>query len=187
MASDGPELTTKEMAAIRKVLYTLGDPKEKGLDILEAAEATIERIESIEESAEIAEVSAQSALGVAQARDRADGGQTKKETAATKSRNELVRRALLDTSGANGSHVSVSDVKDMCRPELTIYQQTVEDAWDELVSRWSCFYRGSTQDGLKALKIDKNDIGEELVHAVERDLDRDDLSKRLLSRNGGKP
>ena len=185
MAADGPELTTKEMAAIRKLLYALGDPNDEGLDILEAADATIERIQAVENTAQGAEVAAQSALGVAQARGRADGGQTKKETAATKTRNELVRRALLDNSGATGAHVTVADVKRMCRPELTVYQQTVEDAWDELVARWRCFERSTNEEDVKALKIDKRAISEDLVGAVEQDLDRDDLSKRLLRRKEG--
>lgn len=185
MAAESPELTTKEMAAIRKLLYSLGDPNEEGLSIIEAAAATVERVEAAERMAQNAETTAQSALGVAQARGRADGGQTKKETAATKTRNELVRRAVLDKSGATGAHVTVADVKRMCRPELTVYQQTVEDAWDDLVARWRCFERSTNEEDVKALKIDKSAMTEELVGAVEQDLDRDDLSKRLLSRKGG--
>ena len=184
MAAEDAPLTTKEMAAIRKLLYALGDPQEEGKDILEAANATVERVLEVEEMAEKAEASAQSALGVAQARDRADGGTTKKETAETKSRNELVRRAAMDRTGS-GKLITVADVKDMCRPELTVYQQTVEDAWDELAARWGCIYRGTSENGTKALKIDKNAIGAELVHAVEQDLDRDDLSKRLLRTGDG--
>lgn len=177
-------VSAKELAAIRKVIYRLGDPQEQGLDILEAAENAVQRVKDVEEAAENAEITAQSALGVAQARGRADGGQTKKEAAATKTRNELVRRALVDKSSASGSHVTVGEVKDMCRPELTVYQQTVEDAWDELVSRWKCFKLSTTEDGRKAIEINKNTISEELVGAVEQDLDRDDLSKRLLRRRG---
>lgn len=187
MAADSPELTTKEMAAIRKLIYSLGDPREENLDILEAADAAFDRIVAIEETAENAELAAQSALGVAQAKERSDGGQTKKGAVLTKSRNELVRRALVDTSGATGRHLTVGMVKDMCRPELTVYQQTVEDAWDELVSRWSCFTRSTNEEGNKALKIEKRELSQDLVHAVEDDLDRDDLSKRLLRQNGGSP
>lgn len=136
-------------------------------------------LEDHEEQIEANAVSAQSALGVAQARSRADGGETtKKERAEKKSRNELVRRACL----GQGRQIPVRKVKDMCKPEMTVYQQTVEDAWDELVARWSCFKRTETENGLKALKVEPSRIPDELVHAVEDDLDRDDLSKRLLSR-----
>lgn len=179
-----PELTTKEMAAVRKVIFNLGDPQEEGLDILEAADSAIKRIEAIEEAAEMAETSAQSALGVAQARDRTDGGMTKKETVATKTRNELVRRALIDRSDTQGAHLTVGRVKDMCLPELTVYQRTVEDAWDELVSRWRCFERTTNEAGKKAITIDRSGLTEELAGAVEQDLDRDDLSERLHRRGG---
>lgn len=167
--------------ALRKFLFTIGDvePGDDEDRILEAANAAIERLDAIEEAAQNAEVSAHSALGVAQAKQRADGGTTKKETASKLSRNELIRRLA---NGRGTANVTVGDIKEMAKPEVVLYQQTIEDAWDDLQSRWSCFTRTTNQGGFKVLQADRANAVPELVHAVEEDLDRDDLSKRLLRR-----
>lgn len=125
---------------------------------------------------------AKGAKGVAEAKARADGAMaSKKERALQTVRNELVRRAALQ----QGSRITLGEVKDICKPQLSIHNQTVYDAWDELTVRWSCFSVEDTKDGGKSLVVEPSRISDDLIYAVETDLSRDDLSKRLMTRREG--
>jgi outer membrane murein-binding lipoprotein Lpp len=127
-----------------------------------------------------------SALGVAKAtrdgRDSSDGGPSKVDQTKWAARNEPVKRALIDSSGADGSGVTVGEVQTMLKPAVTAAYQTVKDAFDDLESEWPAFTAGKNGDGMRVLRVEKDALTEDLVGVVEFDLGRDDLTKRLISR-----
>lgn len=129
---------------------------------------------------------AKTALGVAEAVDdgeRADGGPKKITKAKLLSRDEAVRRAIVGSG--NGGGVSVGDVKGMAKPQMKLYHRTVEDAWDTLVENWGVFWVNDREDP-KRLKVTAEDLkdADDLVAAVEANLERDNLSERLHRRGG---
>ena len=106
---------------------------------------------------------------------------TKKRVALLNTRDQLVKDALLDTTG-KGAKITIDEVVQMAKPEVQLYHQTVIDAWDELRSSWRCFEE-IEQDGKTKLRITREEITPELVKAVEHDLEREDLAKRLHSKS----
>ncbi|MDS0243954.1 MULTISPECIES: hypothetical protein [unclassified Haloferax] len=196
--TDGPDL---EKIAMRKVLYRLagygeGDTPPDDYDALDAAADAIATIDELEdenrqmrERLEEVERKASNAMGAAKASDngaRADGGPGKKDKARLAARNELVKRCLLDASSSAGGSLTVGEVQTMLRPGTDVAYQTVKDAMNDLASRWQAIYLGENENGTRALKVKRDCLDEDLVGAVEVDLDRDDLTKRLIShRNRG--
>jgi outer membrane murein-binding lipoprotein Lpp len=106
---------------------------------------------------------------------------TKKRVALLNTRDQLVKDALLDTTG-KGAKITIDEVVQMAKPEVQLYHQTVIDAWDELRSSWYCFEK-IEQDGKTKLRITREEITPELVKAVKHDLEREDLAKRLHSKS----
>lgn len=132
-------------------------------------------LEEVQEVAETAHALAQSENG---------GGEVNKTARARElTRNELVRRAANGAPAWGGITLSVGDVQDMAKPDLEIRYQLVDNAWGDLVEKWDCFER-TTSDGNKALKISKKEISRDLARLVEHDLDRDDVVQRLFSETG---
>jgi hypothetical protein len=107
---------------------------------------------------------------------------SKKDIARLKSRNEVVRKLAIDRSNTRGASVTASDVQEMAKPNTKLNYQTVYDAWDDLAMKWDGCSRTTNEEGTKVLHLSKADLTSSLVKTVEADLDRDDLSKRLLSR-----
>lgn len=182
-----------ERAVIRKFLYrAAGFDEDEAVpddyqlvDAVDDAIERLEKLEELEERVDKAEMAAQSAIGVARAEGVADGGAPpKKEQAKITARNEVVKSALLDRSTSDGGNVTVGDVQTMLRPELEVAYQSVKDAFNELAEQWGAFEVGENESGNRALKATKAGLSEELVGAVEMDLGRDDLTKRLISRGG---
>lgn len=188
--SDGPP----EEVILRKFVYGLADA-DGDVDVLTAVEQAIDRLDELEaenrrlrQRVEEAERKSSNALGVAKAHDdgvRADGSPSKVEQARLKARNELVRKTLLGSTGTEGAQVTVAEVQDMCRPELDVKYQTVKDAFAHLTSKWDTFTLGETADGNRSLQCAEDALRHDLVGAVEEDLGRDDLTKRLISSGGG--
>lgn len=169
-----------EMAALRKIVYTLADEEPGNMGIVPAANKAIERIAELEKQVQDNTTTAQSALGVVQGRAKADGGESKTQYAARQTRNELVKRAALERSD---QRIAANRVQDMCSPQYDVKYQTVKDAWGKLIESWPCFKPGSTEDGLNALVVKRAHIPDELAHAVSDNLGREDLAKRLISQN----
>jgi cell division septum initiation protein DivIVA len=131
-----------------------------------------------------AKQTAASALGVARATDdgaRADGSPAKVDQARWNARNKLVKEALV----GNATSITVPEVQRMCEPELDVAYQTVKDAFSALQSRWTAFEMTNNADGSRVLTVTVSALSEDVVAAVEADLERDDLTKRLISRRGG--
>lgn len=110
-----------------------------------------------------------------------DGGSSKKEHALQLTRNELIRRAAIDAPPQDRP-VTVRDVKEMAKPQRSLRYQTVKNAWADLLERHSCFAE-SMKRGDKAMSVRTEAITPELIHLVEVDLGRSDLTKRLMSEN----
>lgn len=148
-------------------------------DSINSLEARINELEAdVAESRDMA-ASAYSVMN--QQVERADGGLSKIDVARCVSRNELVKRAILDASASAGGGLVVGDVQKMAKPEVTLYPQTVYDAWEQLVDRWQAFSVGENEAGHKQITLRTSEIPEELARVVQQDLGRDDLVKRLLS------
>lgn len=147
-----------------------------------------DEIEELNAKIESVEQTANSALGVAQSASKGaapdGGGLSKTAKARNAARNELVKRALLDRSTSSGGSVTVGDVQKMLKPGTDVAYQTVKDAFGDLVETWPAFVEGENQDGNRALKVKTSKLSKDLVGAVEADLDRDDLTKKLISRTG---
>lgn len=179
-----------ERAAMRKFLFRAAgidedEPIPDDYTIVDAANDAVQRLEELEqmeERIESAEMAAQSAIGVAKSEGVADGGTPpKKERAKRVARNEVVRQALTNPNADSGG-VTVGKVQDMLRPDLNVAYQTVKDAFDDLVEGWPAFEEGENAEGNRELLGQKSEMSQDLVGAVEMDLDRDDLTKRLISR-----
>lgn len=175
------------LIAFRKFINELaGTADATDVGVMEATYRALDTVDTLRaenrelrERVEKTERVADTALQIANKEAESDDSITKKRHALLKSRNELVRRAAIDVSESAGSGVSVSDVQDMAKPEVTLYRQTVSDAWNDLVRNWDCFCVGTGDSGTQRLLVEKSDISAELVHVVEHDLGREDLAKRL--------
>lgn len=121
---------------------------------------------------------AEQAMVVASAGHDPDS-ESKVDRARRLTRNELVRRAAMG-GPLPDRPITVSTIQAMARPEQDLAYQTVKDAWNDLRSEWPCF-RETTKNGTKALTVSNQDISKALSRAVEVDLERDDLTTRLMS------
>ena len=141
----------------------------------------------LEDNVEEAHQIAYNALGAAQAVNSKgaapDGGVSKTARAKNTARNELVKRVLLDSSAAEGASLTVGEVQTMLKPQTEVAYQTVKNGFGQLVEEWRPFRMGENSDGKRALKIDSRELTQELVGAVEVDLERRDLTKRFMSRH----
>jgi TolA-binding protein len=175
----------RQLAQIRGTVYRLADTEKENPTLNEALQGLEDRIESLEKDAEEAKTEAEISRATSRAIDdgtRADGSPTKKDRALWLSRDECVRRALLDGGSVNtGGSVTTTDVKNMAKPETKLYQRTVEDAWDELVMRHDDFAVVDPDDKPKRLQVDVEDLSTEVVSLVEESLGRDGLTERLHS------
>lgn len=175
----------RQLAQIRGTVYRLADTEKENPTLNEALQGLEDRIESLEKDAEEAKTEAEISRATSRAIDdgtRADGSPTKKDRALWLSRDECVRRALLDGGSVNtGGSVTTTDVKNMAKPETKLYQRTVEDAWDELVMRHDEFDVVDPDDKPKRLQVDVEDLSTEVVSLVEESLGRDGLTERLHS------
>lgn len=138
--------------------------------------------EQLRERVDELEAIAEQAMVVASAGHDPDG-ESKVERAKRLTRNELVRRTAM------GGHtrdrpITTTKVREMARPETELKWQTVKDAWADLQEEWPCF-RETTKNGTQALTVSKTDIPKALARAVEADLDREDLTKRLVGDSAG--
>jgi len=155
-----------------------------------AREYLLERVDEFEEEneqlrAELKKVkqTADTAYGLAGATSdgaRADGGPSKQKRAELLSRNEVVRRAI--TGSQDGGAVTVGGVKQMARPETKVGNKQVYRAWEKLAEKWPALEYNRREDQLNRLQVDVDDLTDDLVRVVERDLDRDDLVDRLNQR-----
>lgn len=113
------------LLAIRKFLHGVaGTEAETDVGPMEAAQRALHRFDHlIEENERLREQLAETeqranqALGVAQSTGGSNGGTSKVDEARHAARNEVVKRALLDTSASSGGGVTVADVQAMLRPE----------------------------------------------------------------------
>jgi TolA-binding protein len=180
----------RQLAQIRGTVYRLADTEKENPTLNEALQGLEDRIESLEKDAEEAKTEAEISRATSRAIDdgtRADGSPTKKDRALWLSRDECVRRALVDGGSVNtGGMVTTTDVKDMAKPQTKLYHQTIADAWDELMMRHDEFDVVDPEDKPKRLQVDVENLTTEVVNLVEDSLGRDGLTKRLLSHHRGK-
>jgi len=183
-----------EKIAFRRLIYGIGEAPGDELGPVEAAYETIAHVQDL--TTEVAQLrdsvaelqrDVETAMTIAE-QQATDGNTTKQRAARLSARDELVRRLALDRSCTSGASITASDTQQMLKPELKVHYQTVKDAWDGLAADWSAFRVAETEDGTAALKIDADAVDESLVTTVEANLERDDLTKRLLSegRRGGR-
>jgi hypothetical protein len=180
--------------AVRKLIYDLADvdpdDPEDDPSIFEAVKRAEQRVADLEQEVQEARRDAEISRATSKAIDdgtRADGAPTKKDRALWLSRDECVRRALVDGGSVNtGGMVTTTDVKDMAKPQTKLYHQTIADAWDELMMRHDEFDVVDPEDKPKRLQVDVENLTTEVVNLVEDSLGRDGLTKRLLSHHRGK-
>ncbi|QCC47431.1 hypothetical protein [Halobellus limi] len=148
--------------------------------LLEKVEELEEENEQLRQDLEEVKRTADTAYGVAgETSDgaRADGGPSDQKRAEWLSRNEVVRRAI--TGNQDGGAVTATEVKSMARPETELYNKQVSRAWASLAQRWTALEYERRDDKLNRLKVRADDLSDDLVRVVERDLDRDDLVEKL--------
>jgi len=158
----------------------IGDEREFTQDEVVAARNFFDRMQDTE--AELEALSRQTRAAVATADARSDGGNpTKKELVVQRARNRLVTNAAV--RAAPKQRVKLAAIQDGIDRADVAYQ-TVKDAATELQTRWDAITRMKDESGDWALVLDEEHLSKELVYAVEHDLGRDDLTKRLISENG---
>jgi hypothetical protein len=148
--------------------------------LLEQVEELQEENAELREELEAVESTAETAYGIAgETADgaRADGGPSDQKRAEWLSRNEVVRRAI--TGNQKGGAVTATEVKSMARPETELYNKQVSRAWSTLAQKWPALEYERRNEKLNRLKVDADDLSDDLVRVVERDLDRDDLLDKL--------
>jgi TolA-binding protein len=148
--------------------------------LLEKVEELEEENEQLRQDLEDVEQTATTAYGLAgETADgaRADGGPSDQKRAEWLSRNEVVRRAV--TGNQKGGAVTATEVKSMARPETELYNKQVSRAWSTLAQKWPELEYQRRNDKLNRIKVDADDLSDELVRVVERDLDREDLLDEL--------
>jgi hypothetical protein len=175
--------------AVRKLIYDLADvdpdDPEDDPSIFEAVKRAEQRVADLEQEVQEARRDAEISRATSKAIDdgtRADGAPTKKDRALWLSRDECVRRALIEGASINtGGMVTTTDVKNMAKPKTKLYQRTIEDAWDELVMRHGEFEVVDPENKPKRLQVDVEDLTSEVVSLVEESSGQDGLTERLHS------
>lgn len=193
------EQQRKELAAVRRLVFALAYPDEDerheaDASLFDAVDETIARVNKLEEEnqrlrekLDDVEEIADTAYGIAgETSDgaRTDGGPSKQKRAELLSRNEVVRDAI--TGKAEGGSVTAGEVKSMARPETNLYHKQVTRAWEKLVEKWPPFRYERPDDNTDRLKVNRDDLSEDLVRVVERDLGRDDLVEKLRQKTGSR-
>jgi len=175
--------------AFKKLINRIGTKEEEDIGPIEATYRTIGTIDDLamrvarmEDELDRIDRVAENARQTADRNAKRGDGVSKKDIARLKSRNEVVRKLAIDRSNTKGASVTASEVQEMGKPNTKLNYQTIYDAWDDLAMEWDGCSRTTNQEGAKVLHLSKDDLTSSLVKTVEADLQRDDLSKRLLSR-----
>jgi len=144
-------------------------------------------VDELESDVSTAQSTAGTALAVVNEETENEEEMSKTRVAYLAARDELVKRAVIDESAADGQGVVVADVKKMGAPEQTLYYEQVKNAFNQLVEDWDCFELGKNEGGDRRLEVRKDALDRELVKLVEERLGRNDLAKRFFSdtSNGG--
>jgi regulator of replication initiation timing len=181
MTSEIPDEVKERLTDLEGQVRALHNAREY---LLEQVEELEEENAELREQLDDVEQTATTAYGLAgETSDgaRADGGgPSKQKRAELLSRNEVVRRAI--TGNGDGGAVTVSGVKQMARPETKVGNKQVYRAWEKLDEKWPALEYNRREDKLNRLQVNADDLTEDLVRVVERDLDRDDLVGLLNQR-----
>lgn len=169
----------------RVVSVLVGDADDFGVDDIDKTDDLMTRFDKVEEAVE-------EAVAVAQTRAVSSGtGGTKKEHAATLSRNEVVVQAVVKGNSDRGS-VTTTKVEDMAKPDVRLDSRTILDAWDDLQETWSCFNVQSGTPGphgdASRLTVEAEDIPTPLLRAVKNNLTDETVNEALIMKiksNGG--
>ena len=177
----------RDLEAWREGISAWKDTTNSRIDRLERENDRLhDELDDLRDQLADLETSADQAMVVASA-GHDPKSRSKKGTAFHITRNELVRRVAMGTSQQDVP-LTINDVQTRAEPETVLKWQTVRDAFDDLREEWPQF-RDTTHDGQQALTISRADVPTSLARAVEVDLDRDDLAKRLVGDEpkGGRP
>lgn len=150
------------------------------LDVVEANERLRAENQGLKQRLDSLEATAEQAMTIA-SRGQASDDRSKTAHAKHLTRNTLVVRAAND---AQDKAVTIPDIQHKAEPEVDCQWQVVKNAWDQLQEEWPQFYE-TVSNGRKALSIRGSHVTKALARAVEHDLGRDDLTKRLVGENGG--
>lgn len=157
----------------------IGQDREMSESEVEEARNFFDRVGDVEN--EMGEVSKTARAAVAASDARADGGSpSKKELTMNKARNRLVTNAAAKSGTKH--KIKFATIQDAVE-RADIKYQTVKDATAELSAKWDAFETGKDENGDWVLKLFESELSNELVYTVEADLERDDLTKRLISDN----
>jgi len=141
------------------------DVIEIGVDIEDAAEKTTRALSTVKQIDD---------------GSRADGGPSKTRTAATLSRDVVVRRAL--TRSGSGGGVTGREVINMAESRgIDLCHRTVQRGWKQATTEWEELVVQDPHDRDKRLAVDADDISEELLYTVDESLSETDLTERFSS------
>jgi TolA-binding protein len=177
MTSEVPEEIEEKLNDLEGQVRALHNAREY---LLEQVEELKEENEQLRQDLEEVEQTAATAYGLAgETSDgaRADGGPSDQKRAEWLSRNEVVRRAV--TGNQRGGAVTATEVKSMARPETDLFNKQVTRAWSTLAQKWPELEYERRNDKLNRIRVDADNLSDELVRVVERDLDRDNLLEEL--------
>lgn len=143
------------------------------------------RLEESERQRETAIRMAATALSMVRDLEADRSQETKIEVAKRLARNELVRRVATGM-GASQRPISRGKLREIARPDHSLYHQTVRDAFEQLETEYEAFYQ-KRHNGEQALSIDPDVLREvepELVMRAALDTGRDDLVENILDGSG---
>lgn len=157
----------------------IGQDREIIEDEVESARNYFDRLGDIE--SEMSELQRDTRVAVASTRARVDGGNpSKKDIAKTTMRNKLVTNAA--TKSGRKHKLQLSQVDEIVT-KVNLNYQTVKDAAKDLAAERDGFDRRKDESGNWIIALDTEHLSNEIVYLVEEDLERDDLTKRLISEN----
>jgi hypothetical protein len=157
----------------------IGEQRELADGEVETARNVFDQLADLEDEIQQVEDIAASAAASAKQR-RADGGQgqTKVQIAEEIARDTAVKRLVQDSSVAEGSGVTVSEVQERGKPQHEFRYQTVKDAFRNLSQTW---HECRVKTDPRKLVVKRDAVSKELAAAVEDSLGRENLTKRLIS------
>lgn len=164
----------------RMVRFLIGEQADFGENRFETAPPLWEQLGGVEERLDEVDSSVETAIGLATVDSKSGSGE-KIGIARDIAKNFLVKTAALKDDPYNNPKISNPKVQEMAEPEEELKWQTVDDAWKDLAHQWDCFAIKSTDKG-KRLELVETP-SKPLIRAVERNLGRDDLAKRLVGRD----
>jgi len=168
---------SKQLDEIKDLL--VGQERHITQDEVDATRNYFDRIGDIE--GDIEDLQRETKAAVASSRARVDGGNpSKKEIAKTAMRNKLITNAAKKTGRKH--KLQLSQVDEIVT-KVDLAYQTVKDAAKELSVQWDAFDRRKDESGNWIVALDEQEVSNELVYLVEDDLERTDLTKRLISQN----